>query len=262
MQEKIILTKESGKEDVKKYFTSVLELSKDSEEFPVNLDDVWMLVYGRKEEAVRALTSNEQFIQDVDYKVLRKSAENPMGGRPANDYHLTIPCLEFFIARKVRSVFEVYRKVFHHVAQGMQAVVSSKEDEIKCSLAWVEGVKRILNLSDASALALLKQAGDPLGLPTPDYVKSKGVSHSATELLERNEIKVSAQAFNKLLFANGFIRRETRKGTKGIHKYWVITEKGTTYGEDYTPPQNPKQTQPYWYDDKFLELCREVGVGA
>ena len=31
---------------------------------------------------------------------------------------LSVPCLEFFIARKVRSVFEVYRQVFHKVASG------------------------------------------------------------------------------------------------------------------------------------------------
>lgn len=31
---------------------------------------------------------------------------------------LSVPCLEFFIARKVRPVFEVYRKVFHKVAEG------------------------------------------------------------------------------------------------------------------------------------------------
>lgn len=33
-------------------------------------------------------------------------------------YMLSVPCLEFFIARKVRPVFEVYRKVFHKVVEG------------------------------------------------------------------------------------------------------------------------------------------------
>lgn len=65
MKEKIILSKESGMEDVKKYFTSVLELSKTSEEFPVNLDEVWMLVYGRKDYAVDAL--KKDFIEGIDF---------------------------------------------------------------------------------------------------------------------------------------------------------------------------------------------------
>nr|DAF71380.1 MAG TPA: hypothetical protein [Caudoviricetes sp.] len=39
-------------------------------------------------------------------------------GRPQNTYMLSIPCLEYLIARKVRPVFEVYRQVFHKVAGG------------------------------------------------------------------------------------------------------------------------------------------------
>lgn len=113
----LILSKESSESEIKRYFNAVLELSKSDNEFPINLDEVWMLVYGRKEEAVRALTLNEQFIENVDYQVLRKNAENSNGGRPTNEYKLTLSCMEFFIARKVRPVFEVYRQVFHKVAK-------------------------------------------------------------------------------------------------------------------------------------------------
>ena len=115
MKDNSILSKASGMEEVKKYFTAVLELSKSNEEFPVNLDEVWMLVYSEKGKAVRALTTNEQFIEGIDYKVFAQNGENPQGGRPTNEYYLSISCLEFFIARKVRAVFEVYRQVFHHL---------------------------------------------------------------------------------------------------------------------------------------------------
>ena len=40
-------------------------------------------------------------------------AENPLGGRPTEKYKLSVPCLEYFIARKVRPVFEVYRRATH-----------------------------------------------------------------------------------------------------------------------------------------------------
>lgn len=122
------LTKQSTDQEIKAYFEEVLKLSKDSEEFPVNLDDVWPLVFGRKEEAVRALKNDRLFVENIDYQFLRKNAENPdsftqgcakpQGGRPNNIYMLSVPCLEFFIARKVRPVFEVYRQVFHKVAKG------------------------------------------------------------------------------------------------------------------------------------------------
>lgn len=52
-------------------------------------------------------------MEGVDYQVLRRNPENPLGGRPSNEYRLSVSCLEFFIARKVRAVFEVYRQVFH-----------------------------------------------------------------------------------------------------------------------------------------------------
>lgn len=122
------LTKQSTDQEIKAYFEEVLRMSRDSEEFPVNLDDVWPLVFGRKEEAVRVLKNDRLFVENIDYQVLRKNAENsdsftqgcakPQGGRPTNVYMLSVPCLEFFIARKVRPVFEVYRQVFHKVASG------------------------------------------------------------------------------------------------------------------------------------------------
>ena len=98
--------------EIKRYFIAVLELSKSKEEFPVNLDDVWMLVYGRKQEAVRALTS-EIFIQDIDSQLLRQNAQTPKGGRPALAYHLSVSCLAYFIDRNVRPVFDVSREVLH-----------------------------------------------------------------------------------------------------------------------------------------------------
>lgn len=116
------LTKQSTDQEIKAYFEEVLRMSKDSEEFPVNLDDVWPLVYAEKGKAVRALKSNDLFIENVDYKPLaqngKRMANGQFNGGDKVTYMLSVPCLEFFIARKVRSVFEVYRQVFHKVATG------------------------------------------------------------------------------------------------------------------------------------------------
>lgn len=94
----------------------MLKLSQSDNKFPINLNEVWMLAYPRKDHAVRELTRSDLFIKGIDYQVFPKYGENSTAGRPTNDYHLTIPCMEFFIARKVRPVFEVYRQVFHRVA--------------------------------------------------------------------------------------------------------------------------------------------------
>lgn len=116
------LTKQSTDKEIKAYFEEVLRMSKDSEEFPVNLDDVWPLVFGRKQEAVRALKNDKLFVENIDFQPLRNDAQRADNGQfnggDKVTYMLSVPCLEFFIARKVRSVFEVYRQVFHKVASG------------------------------------------------------------------------------------------------------------------------------------------------
>lgn len=141
---KFQLTKQSSDSEIKAYFIQVLNLSRSKEEFPVNLDEVWPLVFKFRADAVRALAKNNLFVKDIDYQVFSKNAENSevlfhsknkpneaasdnaktdkdgrnLGGRPQNTYMLSVSCLEFFIARKVRPVFEVYRQVFHKVAGG------------------------------------------------------------------------------------------------------------------------------------------------
>lgn len=120
----IILTKESSEDIIKSYFNAILKLSQSDNKFPINLDEVWMLVYSEKGKAVRAL--EESFLEGVDYEVFAQNGKNPKGGRPTNEYKLSVSCLEYFIARKVRPVFEIYRQVFHKVATN-QRVLSPKE---------------------------------------------------------------------------------------------------------------------------------------
>ncbi len=165
------LTKQSTDQEIKAYFEEVLRMSRDSEEFPVNLDEVWPLVYSRKDKAVRALQSNDLFMQNVDYQVLPQNGENSgvlaqnggkvPNGRPTEIYMLSVPCLEFFIARKVRPVFEVYRQVFHKVASGEiihPVPVYSKPCDFETTLkpfidfsdAIYERWERLFDLSDKS----------------------------------------------------------------------------------------------------------------
>lgn len=65
---------------IRLYFEKVLELVKSGEDFPVNLDDVWPLIYSDKGKAVRVLTGDNGFIKDIDYKVLPKMAKTQLVG--------------------------------------------------------------------------------------------------------------------------------------------------------------------------------------
>ena len=132
------LTKQSSEAEIKAYFCAVLNLSKSDEEFPVNLDDVWPLVFGRKQEAVRAFKNDKFFFEGIDYQPLRKDAQRSENGQFNGAdkviYMLSVPCLEFFIARKVRPVFEVYRQVFHKVAEKCTERVAETDISLPCGL--------------------------------------------------------------------------------------------------------------------------------
>lgn len=127
----IVLSAQSSSNEIKAYFNSVLTLTKSGEKFPVDLDDVWPLCYVQKVKAVQFLTDSGQFYEGEDYILLSqkvkqtenvcdgiffqkaKQSEVGSGGHNRQVYMLSVPCMEYLIARKVRAVFEVYRRVFH-----------------------------------------------------------------------------------------------------------------------------------------------------
>lgn len=137
----IILSKESSNNELKCYFEAVLKLSQSDNQFPINLGDVWMLAYSDKSKAVRALKAN--FIENIDYQPLaqngKRSESGKFNGENKVEYMLSTSCLEYFIARKVRPVFEVYRQVFH---KAVQKETLFKESEIKGYLLQADQLAR------------------------------------------------------------------------------------------------------------------------
>lgn len=245
------LSKTSSSEEIKKYFIAILKLAKASDEYPVNLDEVWPLVYSRKQEAVRALTNEaSEFIENVDYKSVRQNAQG--GQFTPTDYYLTTSCLEFFIARKVRAVFDVYRRVFHKATENAKQL---KSPTVRERIATADWLAKFLNMNDSSKLLLAKSIAEPLGLPVPDYTPSKGVLKSAGELLKENGCEMSAQSFNQKMIEKGFMTELSRPSSNGgVKKFKSITGEGLTYGENQVNPSNPKSTQPLYYEDKFGDL--------
>ena len=247
----LILSKESSESEIKRYFNAVLELSKSDNEFPINLDEVWMLVYGRKEEAVRALTSNEQFIENVDYQVLRKNAENYNGGRPTNEYRLSVSCMEFFIARKVRPIFEVYRQVFHKVAKHE---LSRKELALMVLQAEEEKERLLLENNHLSETVNLQTEELQKAAPKVNYYDTHLQSvNTLTSTQVAKQIGMVAEKLHKKLNEAGIIfyqsgqwllyspysawkLHDTRTntftrsdGSTGTNSYTVWTEKGRRF---------------------------------
>ena len=257
----IILSKDSSESEIKRYFNAVLELSRSDNAFPINIDEVWMLVYSRRDYATDAL--KKDFIENVDYRCTSVKTEV---GSTRIEYEISVSCMEFFIARKVRPVFEVYRQVFHHsVHKAIEEKTRPKREpslttKVRVSLEWVKGVSEVLNINNSSKLSLLSKVAAPLGLPIPDYTPSHGILKSATELLKEAGLSISAQVFNQRAIQKGILCDIKRKSSKGKDKHFKsITESGLLYGENQVNPNNPKETQPLWYKEKFNELLMLLG---
>jgi phage antirepressor YoqD-like protein len=194
------LTKSSSESDLKRYFTAVLELSKSDNKFPINLDEVWPLVYSEKSKAVRALRKN--FFENEDYTRLAQNGESVkrqengrLDGSFQTSYYLSLSCMEYFIARKVRPVFEVYRQVFHKVAT-TPALPSTYKEALTALLAQVEANEKLQLENDVMRP---KARTYDVVIQTPDDV------HLRTTTAVANEIGMSGQKLNKMLCAIGVI---------------------------------------------------------
>lgn len=266
MNGNLILTKDSVPADIERYFRGVLALDQQDKVFSVNLDDVWQLVYSERSKAVRALKAN--FIENVDFLPIARDGKRSDDGKFAGggtDYYLTSACLEYFVARKVRPVFEVYRRVFHHAVAQVQQQPSLQE-QIQANLTFADWAIKTLNINEASKLGWAKKISDKFGLAAelPDAVNAgteHPVTHAATDLLKEHQVGISAQAFNRMLEIKGVVKQATRPGKQGkVHKWYVITPAFDKYGENQQDPKYQRQTQVRWYDNLFAELLTIVGL--
>lgn len=115
------LSKSSTPKVITNYFSKILQLKQDGKEFPVNLDDVWPLVYNQKGKALSTLRSD--FIEGEDFYLSQMGKvvnSNELRNGIKIDAYLSVACLEYFIAKKVKPVFDVYRKVFHATVENTQ----------------------------------------------------------------------------------------------------------------------------------------------
>lgn len=200
----IALTKQSSQPEIKAYFEAVMRLANGNEQFPVNLDEVWPLVYGRKEEATRAL--RDLFMQDIDYQALRRNAQ--LGAASPIDYFLSISCLEYFIARKVRPVFEVYRQVFHKATQPAALDFSNPETVLMLAQNWKDEMdRRLAAEAESERLTIAnEEANQTIKIQAPkvkafeEMINSEGLVSTTQIAMEHG---ISAIALNRKLCALG-----------------------------------------------------------
>ncbi|MCZ0926480.1 Bro-N domain-containing protein [Halomonas janggokensis] len=137
-------------------------------------------------------------------------------------------------------------------------------------LALLECFCTLNNPAPSSRVVLLEKIGSAHGLNTawlPGYVEDgpevgQGSlpTASATDLLSEFGVPLSAAAFNKHLGAIGILEKRTRRSRSGPKQFWCITDTGEPFGKNLTSPQSPRETQPHWYRDHFVELLAMIGM--
>lgn len=207
---------------IRSYFEKVLNLSKLGDKFPVNLDDVWPLVYSAKEKAVRALVSSDQFMQGIDYEILATNGENTTVGRPVNVYMISISCMEYFIARKVRSVFNVYRDVFHKVINKIPSSYSEAlrmyADEVEARERAEKEAKLALEAKRISDNIIKEQA------PMVEFAKTAKIAQETDMLIREVREKLEAHGYD-IAEKNLRILLEDKKFFAKTGKRWLLSQR-------------------------------------
>jgi len=158
---------------------------------------------------------------------------------------------------------------------GARQAVLANGTKVVGELAILECFTRLLKPAPSSQVLMLAQIAKNNGLESsflpgyaidaaPDAAGGSSMpTKSATALLKDNGIRCAPAAFNTALAAHGFLKQLQRKNSKGeMVPFWSVTEKGLQYGKNLTSPQSPRETQPHWYVDRFLELAGIVGKGS
>jgi len=238
-QSQSVLTKESTSYEIKAYFQKVLELKQSSEEFPINLDDVWMLAYSEKGKATRALKKN--FIENEDFITI---AQNGNGGRfTETAYKLSISCLEYFIARKIRPVFDVYRQVFHKAVEKPLSQI----DIIIQSAQMIKGQEQRICVVE-SKVKEIEADLLPEARYTRDVLKSADV---LTTTQVAKELGMSAQTLNKILKR---LRVQYKQGGQWL-LYASYQNKGLTKTHTFTDEINGQART--WHSTVWTEKGRK-----
>lgn len=164
---------------------------------------------------------------------------------------------------KAWEVYEMLEDTYFKT-QDIKQNFKSQYEQLKLEFTAFELASHILNLNESSKLIGVTNIYKEYGISTtalPTYTDSRGILKSATELLRKYNIQISTRKFNKIMIDKGLLREVERKSTKDntkIKKFKNLVN--TEFGENQVNPNNPKETQPMYYEEKFEELLKELGI--
>lgn len=136
--------------------------------------------------------------------------------------------------------------------------------EYRIKLAIAKAAKSMLRLSETSTHRMLSAIAESEGISPkflPAYV-DETLTRALTALLKEHGSPLASKVgstVNPALLELGILEHLERTGSKGdIKKFWSLTTAGLAYGRNETSPQNPRETQPLYFVDRFPELLNRI----
>lgn len=122
-------------------------------------------------------------------------------------------------------------------------------------IAAIKGVSEIFSLDDVSKQRMYNKFAEDYDLPQLEYTPANGGREAITNLLKMHGIVMQAKQANKILEREGYlVLREAKHKNNKISHYYEVSDKGKAYGDNFQSEFSPKETQPLWYVNKFVEL--------
>jgi phage anti-repressor protein len=139
------------------------------------------------------------FEENIDYVVFTQKGENLKGGRPSIDYIVTLDTAKEIAMMSGTQKGKEVRNYFIEVEKRFREQSQNSETEFDRELKAFNNSVEMLRVNGASKIKMLRIFHESKNLETsylPEY-SDENHTFSAKALLEKFEIKISVQQFNK-----------------------------------------------------------------
>lgn len=254
------------------------DISENFQSHPATMSshDLLGMINGARAAHGQSKVTNRHFNARVEDELAgelppRKSFTHPSNGSEVSYYELTRDQCMLVGMRESKAVRRSVLEKLSVIEEGELPAAKPDQSHLNGELALLECFCTLNNPAPSSRILLLEKIGNAHGLNTgwlPGYAEDgpgdtavgSMDTASATALLDEHGIRIPAREFNQRLSSLGIIERRTRKARTGTKSYWCITTKGTPYGKNITSAHSPRETQPHWYRERFINLLALVGT--